>query len=150
MLTANWCSPEKRRSWSEECRNGLTGPTTTTLPGRKGRTGSSGNVWQNWGYLARIWQAQEDRWRQQQGSRGSERNSLAPQVRHRSELSNGEFRRSNFLQGVNQDRFLGDALIFGRESRLAGSRCRIASHCGPTFRTLGMDRLVCGSAHIIV
>ena len=59
----------------------LTGPTATTLQGRKGRTGSSANVWQNWGYLARLWQAQEDRWRQQQGRLGSERNKLAPQRR---------------------------------------------------------------------
>jgi hypothetical protein len=29
-------------------------------------------------YQARVWQAQEDRLRQQQGSRSSERNSLAP------------------------------------------------------------------------
>jgi hypothetical protein len=33
-------------------------------------------------YQARVWQAQEDRLRQQQGSRSSERNSLAPQSGH--------------------------------------------------------------------
>src|ERR1017187_9097435 len=70
-------SPEKRRIQAEGCHGGLTGPTTTTLRGRKGRTGSSRNVWQNQGYLARQWPAQEDRWRQQQGSRGSERNKWA-------------------------------------------------------------------------
>src|ERR1035437_2381331 len=82
-LTTRGRSPESRRNQVEGCRGGLTGPTTTTLRGRKGRTGSAGNVWQNWGYLARLWQTQEGRWRQQQGRLGSERNSLAPQVKQR-------------------------------------------------------------------
>ena len=42
--------------------------------------GSLGKLWRNWGYLARLRQARAERWRQQRGSRGSERNSLAPQV----------------------------------------------------------------------
>ena len=79
-LTASGYSPWRRRRRVEAYRRGLTGPPTTVLRGRKERTGSSGNVWRNWGYLARLRKAQEDRWRQQQGRLGSERNSLAPQV----------------------------------------------------------------------
>src|ERR1035437_5046257 len=82
-LTASGRSPERRRIQEEGCRSGLTGPTTTTLRGRKERTGSSGNVCKDWGYLARLWQTQEDRCRLQEGRLGSERKSLAPQVKQR-------------------------------------------------------------------
>jgi hypothetical protein len=101
-LTAWRRSPEKRRIQAKGCRRGLTEPATTVLRGRKERTGSSGNVWRNWGYLAGIRQAQKDRWCQPIGRWRSERNSLAPQDGHRSEHANREFRRSRFLHGVNQ------------------------------------------------
>jgi len=76
-LTTSGRSPGRRRNRAEGCRSGLTEPTTTVLRGRKERTGSSGNVWRNWGYLAELRQARADRWRQHMGRLGSERNSLA-------------------------------------------------------------------------
>jgi hypothetical protein len=93
------------------------GQPQRTLRGWNGRIGSSGNVWQNWGYLARLWQAQEDRWRQQQGSCGSERNILAPQETRRNELSNGESSRRGILQLVNHTGDFGNAFV--SDGRLA-------------------------------
>ena len=52
--------------------------------------------------------------------------SLAPQVRHRSDLSNGEFRRRRFLDGVNQARILGDAFGFDGNLAWPGWFCRMA------------------------
>ena len=57
-VTASGRSPERRRSSAEAAA-------------------ADGNVWQNWGYLARLWQAQKERCRQQQGRLGSERDGLA-------------------------------------------------------------------------
>jgi len=53
---------------------------------------------------------------------------MAPQDGHRSELSNGEFRRINFLQGVNQDENFGGAVFSDGflAWRRKGNRCRMA------------------------
>jgi hypothetical protein len=51
-LTTCRHSPEKRRIQANGHRRRLTEAFTTTLRDRKWRTGSSGNVCSNWGYLA--------------------------------------------------------------------------------------------------
>jgi hypothetical protein len=79
-LTASECSPERRRSQAEVRRRGLTRPPTTVLRGRNERTGSSGNVWRNWGYLVGLRQVQRNGWRQPNGGCRSERNNLARQT----------------------------------------------------------------------
>ena len=101
-LTASGRSPERRRSQAKGAAEDSPEPSTTTLRGRNERTGSSGNVWRNWGYLAGLRQAQKDRWRQPTGRWRSEGNNLAPQVgfepttlRLTAECSTIELLRSN-------------------------------------------------------
>ena len=66
-LTASGRSLGRRRSQAEVRRRGLTRPPTTVLRGRNERTGSSGNVWRNWGYLVGLRQVQRNGWRQPNG-----------------------------------------------------------------------------------
>jgi hypothetical protein len=101
-LTASGHSPGRRRSRAQVRPRPLTEPTTTVLRSRKERTGSSGNVWRNWGYLAELRQGWANRWRQQMGRLRSEKKNLAPQVgfepttlRLTAECSTVELLRSN-------------------------------------------------------
>ena len=60
-LTTLGHSPAPRRSQEGRGENGLTEAIKQALRGSARRTRSSGNVWQNWGYFARLGRAQEDR-----------------------------------------------------------------------------------------
>jgi hypothetical protein len=70
---------EKSGGGASQGTHGL--PQRFSVAGKE-RIESFGNVWRNWGYLAELRQAWADRWRQQMGGRGSERNNLAPHTGH--------------------------------------------------------------------
>ena len=91
------------------CRRGLTGVTTPTLRDGKGRTESSGNVCSNWGYLA------EERKTDCVNQRGVgvRRDRIwLPETEHRSEHSNGEYRKGEFLLVVNPATRPGQAFVY--------------------------------------
>jgi hypothetical protein len=77
-LTASGRSPEETEKSGGGALQGLAGPTTTVLQGRNERTGSSGNVWRNWGYLAGHRRRRKTDGVNQQGVGVRRRNILAP------------------------------------------------------------------------
>lgn len=100
-LTASGRSPGRRRSRAEGGLSGLTETITTVLRGRNERTGSSGNVWRNWGYMAGLRQVQKERWRQPTGRGRSERVWL-PETDTDLNTRMENFYRVTFLRDVNQ------------------------------------------------